>query len=350
MRRNPLLVVCLLIAFVLASAATATAASENKPIVLTLGHFEPPDIQNTIEHPMAVVFKSIVEARTNGAIKVEIHPSSTLGKERQMMESTQMGVIQGCIIAEGTVPTFYPMIQVFSIPYLFATESVGWAVMDGPFGQELFEDLRKTTGLRVVATGRGAFRNFTNSRHPIRSPEDMKGMKFRTMQVPAHMAMVKALGAAAAPISWSEVYSALQTGVVDGQENPVGVIVSGKLYEVQKYLTLDGHVYSTSFMFLNDAWFKSLPPEYQRVVLDAGRAATTVGRGVSRLQDAVGLEKIQQAGMEVYTPTGEQLAEFRKLSQPVVIQWLKENVKGSEPWIDRLMAATTEVEQKWEFR
>lgn len=299
---------------------------------------------------MAVVFKSIVEARTNGAIKVEIHPSNTLGKERQMLESTQMGVIQGCIIAEGTVPVFYPMVQIFSVPYLFATESIGWEVMDGPFGQALFEDMRKSTGLRVVATGRGAFRNFTNSRHTVKNPADMKGMKFRTMQVPAHMAMVKSLGAAATPISWAEIYSALQTKVVDGQENPVGVIVSGRLYEVQKYLTLDGHVYSTSFMILNDKWIKSLPPEYRKAIFDAGRAATTTGRGVSRLQDAIGLEKLIKEGMEVYTPTASDLAQFRKLSQPVVIDWLKTNVKGSAPWIEKLLNANAEVEKKFGYR
>ncbi len=330
--------------------AAAAAAAQDKPIVLTLGHFETPDIQNTIEHPMAVVFKSIVEARTNGGVKVEIHPSNTLGKERQMLESTQMGLIQGCIIAEGTVPVFYPMVQIFSVPYLFATESIGWEVTDGPFGQQLFEDMRKTTGLRVVATGRGAFRNFTNSTRPIKSPQDMQGMKFRTMQVPAHMAMVRALGAAATPISWAEIYSALQTKVVDGQENPVGVIVSGRLYEVQKYLTLDGHVYSTSFMILNDQWLDSLPPEYRKAILDAGRAATVTGRGVSRLQDAVGLDKLISAGMEVYTPTAADLAQFRKLSQPVVIDWLKENVKGSGPWIEKMLKATTEVETKYGYR
>lgn len=340
----------ILIALVLVFSVGSVSAEKDKPMVLTLGHFEPPDIQNTIEHPMAVVFKSIVEARTNGGIKVEIHPSNTLGKERQMMESTQMGVIQGCIIAEGTVPVFYPMVQIFSVPYLFATESIGWEVMDGPFGQSLFEDMRKQTGLRVVATGRGAFRNFTNSTRTVKNPGDMKGMKFRTMQVPAHMAMVRALGAAATPISWAEIYSALQTKVVDGQENPVGVIVSGRLYEVQKYLTLDGHVYSTSFMMLNDQWLESLPAEYKKVVLDAGRAATVTGRGVSRLQDAVGLEKLIKEGMEVYTPTAEDLAEFRRLSQPVVIDWLKENVKGSGPWIEKMMETTAEVEARYGYR
>jgi len=338
-----------LITFILFSVASVSSivfTAETKPIVFKLGHFEPPDVYTTIEHPMAVVFKSIVEARTNGQIKVEIYPSCTLGKEREMMESTQLGVIQGCIIAEGTVPIFFPLIQVFSIPYLFPTESIGWKVTDGSFGKELFEEMRRTTGLRVIATGRGAFRNFTNSKHPIHSPKDMKGLKLRTMQIPAHMAMVKALGGAATPISWAEIYSALQTGVVDGQENPVGIIVSGRLYEVQKYLTLDGHVYSTSFFMINDEWFKSLPKSYQKIILDAGRAATVTGRGVSRLQDALGLKKLKDEGMEVYSPTSEEMAEFRKLSQGTVIQWLRENVKGSDKWIDKLLKETEDTEKK----
>lgn len=347
-RKNKILGIIVMVMFVF-MGATGALAADKKPMVFTLGHFEPPDIQTTIEHPMAVVFKSIVEARTNGAIKVEIHASSTLGKEREMLESTQMGVIQGSIIAEGTVPIFFPLVQVFSIPYLFATESIGWAITDGPFGQELFEEMRKTTGLRIIATGRGAFRNFTNSKRPIHFPKDMKGLKFRTMQIPAHMTMVKALGAAATPISWAELYGALQTGVVDGQENPVGVIVSGRLYEVQKYLTLDGHVYSTSFFIVNDSWFQSLPKAFQSIVLDAGRAATVTGRGVSRLQDAVGLEKLAAGGMEISTPTSEALLQFRKLSQQPVIEWMKKNVKGSGPWIEKLLAETVKVEKERGF-
>jgi tripartite ATP-independent transporter DctP family solute receptor len=346
MKRFGLLAV-LILAICLSLGNAAVAA--DKPVTFTLGHFEPPDVQNTIEHPMAVVFKSIVEARTNGQVKVEIHPSNTLGNEREMLESTQMGVMQGCIIAEGTVPVFYPMVQVFSVPYIFATESVGWAVTDGAFGDALFEDMRKKTGLRVIATGRGAFRNFTNSKRPITSPKDMDGLKIRTMQVPAHMTMVKSLGGAATPIAWAELYSALQTGVVDGQENPVGVIVSGRLAEVQKYLTLDGHVYSTSFFIISDQWLAGLPKAYQQVILDAGRAATVTGRGISRLQDAIGMETLQKAGMNVTSLSPEALAEFRKLSQQPVIEWMKANIKGSEPWIDKLLQETAKTEKSFGF-
>lgn len=324
-------------------------AAEKQTYSFTLGHFEPADVHNTIEHPMAVVFKSIVEARTNGAVKVQIHPSNTLGNEREMLESTQLGVMQGCIIAEGTVPVFYPMVQVFSVPYIFATESVGWAVTDGPFGNALFDDMRKKTGLRVIATGRGAFRNFTNSKRPITSVKDMNGLKIRTMQVPAHMTMVKSLGGAPTPIAWAELYSALQTGVVDGQENPVGVIVSGKLAEVQKYLTLDGHVYSTSFFIINDQWLAGLPKEYQQAILDAGRAATVTGRGMSRLQDAMGIETLQNAGMKISSLSPESLAEFRKLSQQPVIDWMKEKIDGSAPWIDKLLEETAKTEKAYGY-
>lgn len=329
--------------------ALSSWAETGKTYELVLGHFEPADVHNTIEHPMAVVFKSIVEARTNGAVKVQIHPSNTLGNEREMLESTQMGIIQGCIIAEGTVPVFYPMVQVFSVPYIFATESVGWAVTDGPFGNALFEDMRQKTGLRVIATGRGAFRNFTNSKQPITSVKDMDGLKIRTMQVPAHMTMVKSLGGAPTPIAWAELYSALQTGVVDGQENPVGVIVSGKLAEVQKYLTLDGHVYSTSFFIMNDQWLASLPEQYRQTILDAGRAATVTGRGMSRLQDALGIEILQKAGMDISSLSPEALAEFRKLSQQPVIDWMKAKIDGSGPWLDKLLEETAKTEKAFGY-
>lgn len=346
MRRVTSLVAVLVSVFLSFGCSWAAA---QKTYTFTLGHFEPADVQNTIEHPMAVVFKSIVEARTNGAVKVQIHPSNTLGNEREMLESTQMGIMQGCIIAEGTVPVFYPMVQVFSVPYLFATESVGWAVTDGPFGNALFDDMRQKTGLRVIATGRGAFRNFTNSKRPITSVKDMDGLKIRTMQVPAHMTMVKSLGGAPTPIAWAELYSALQTGVVDGQENPVGVIVSGKLAEVQKYLTLDGHVYSTSFFIISDQWLAGLPKEYQQVILDAGRAATVTGRGMSRLQDALGIEILQDAGMKISSLSAQSLAEFRKLSQQPVIDWMKKEIDGSAPWLDKLLEETTKTEKAYGY-
>jgi TRAP-type C4-dicarboxylate transport system substrate-binding protein len=193
---------------------------------IKIGHT---DNQRPFDSPhaaMSVVFKGVLERESLGQVKVNIFPSSQLGKEREMMEALQLGSIRAVIITEGTTVNFFAPMGVLGIPFLYPSIDVAWKVMDGPFGQNLKEVMRKETGLRIVATAApGPFRNF-GTKKPVRKLEDLKGVRIRTMQHPGHQAMVKALGAAPTPLPFGEVYSAIKTGVVDGLELPYQAILN----------------------------------------------------------------------------------------------------------------------------
>ncbi len=165
-----------------------------------------------------------------------------------MLKQIQMGSIEASMsMAEGHMAPYYKPIQILAIPYLFVSEDHAQYTLDmrSPFGSKFWDDFEKKTGVKVLTIwDNGGFRCFTNNKRPIKTPADMKGLKIRTMQIPAHMEMMKALGANPTPIAWTELYNALQMNVVDGQENSVPTISLGHINEVQKYLTLDRHVYS----------------------------------------------------------------------------------------------------------
>ena len=242
----------------------------------------------------------------------------------------------------GAIAGFYKEAQVLDIPYLFSSGPVAWKVMDGPFGQEMAADILQKTGMRVLAYGETGFRNFTNSSRPIKSPADMKGLKIRVMETPVYVNMVKALGAAPTPIAWSEVYTALQQKVVDGQENPVATIMQAKLYEVQKYLTLDGHSYGVDFFLINDKFYRSLPQETQQIIKTSAVTSALVGRGIQTLNSATGISELQAKGMEVYAPNNAEAAQFKAATQAPVIDYVEKQI--GRAWIDKLFKAIKEAE------
>jgi len=214
--------------------------------------------------------------------------------------------------------------------------------VDGEFGRELANEILKTVGTRVLAYGETGFRNFTNSKHTLKSPADMKGMKFRVMETPLYVTMVKSLGATPTPIAWPEVYSALQQKVVDGHENPVSVILSFKIYEVQKYLTLDAHTYGTDFIIINEKFYQGLSKEQQNLLKRAAVVAGTVGRGIQQLGSAVGISELKAKGMEIYAPTAAERKAFAQAAQGPVIDWMKTQVDQS--WINKVQAAVAKEE------
>ena len=317
--------------------------------MLKLAHINPQDPFENPTAPIAAVFKNMVEARTNLKIKVEIYPAGVLGKERESMEQVQQGVIQSYIASGTGIAQFYRAYDVTNIPFAFNSYAVAYEVYDGPFGQEMSEDIRKKTGFKVLGYGEsGGFFQISNSKRPIKSPADMKGLKIRTMSIPLHMGIVDSLGGAATPIAWAEVYTALQTGVVDGQMNPIPIINTAKLYEVQKYLTLTNHLYAPYVWVLNDKWYQALTPSEKEIVLDAAKTAIIAGRGLNRIIESSdkGLPVIAKK-TEIYTPTSDELAQFKKLAidgaQKIVAEKLGDEGKA---WADKFLKATAEAEKK----
>ncbi|NWF93835.1 MAG: DctP family TRAP transporter solute-binding subunit [Syntrophaceae bacterium] len=321
--------------------ALAIAPAWAAPIEIKFGHVDPPDVCTSKKGAAGAAFKNIVEAETAGGVEVKVFPAGQLGGERELIEATKLGTIQMCMVS-AAIAGYYKEAQVLDIPYLFSSAPVAWKVMDGRFGKEMAEDCLKKTGMRVLAYGETGFRNFTTSVRLIKSPADMKGLKIRVMESPVYINMVKALGAAPTPIAWPETYTALQQKVVDGQENPVSVILSVKFFEVQKYLTLDGHSYGVDFILINDKFFQGLPKETQHILKTAAINAGLIGRGIQQLNSAIGVSQLKEKGMEVYSPNPKERAMFREAAQKPVMEYIEKQI--GKAWIDKLMKAVKEAE------
>jgi TRAP-type transport system periplasmic protein len=311
----------LICAFMVSLAAVVVCA-QGKVFELKLAHADSTDPTVSRKQAQAIAFATMVNSRSGGRINVKVFGGGSLGAEREYVEGIKAGTVEAGI-ASGVISNFFPTAAITDIPFLFPTSEVAWTVLDGPFGDKLRAMFLTQTGMRCLAFAEVGFRNLTNNARPIKTPADMKGLKIRVQETPVYLNMMKAVGASPTPIAWTETYSALQTGVVDGEENPIGSILSGKLSEVQKYITLDGHVYGVDWFIINEKFFQSLPPDLQYIVLDAAQASCTVGRGVLTYINAAGLQTLIDQKMQVYAPTEADVAAFKKAMQPAVIDYLK---------------------------
>lgn len=320
------------------------ASAADKVIKMTMAHADVADPTQYV-HAGAVAFKEYVEKASNGKIQVTISAGGALGNTASLQEMTMTGEVEASTShTEGTIAIIYPNIQCLSVPYLFQNVDQALEVFRGDFGQALFEDMRKQTGIRVIGIwDNGGFRNFTNNKREVRSPKDMKGLTIRTMDNPAHMEIVRSLGAKPIPISWAELYTALQTGVVDGEENSIPTFLLGSLQEVQKYMVMDGHVYSQLHMFVNDKWFNGLPKEYQEIILRGGEAAGHAGQRANRVYRDIGRNICIKAGVQFYDPTPAELAEFKALAQPPVTKFIREKGVKDPKWVDGVLKASDEA-------
>jgi tripartite ATP-independent transporter DctP family solute receptor len=322
------------------AVAMNTVVAAKAEYVIKLAHADAMDIHTSRKHAQAITFKHLVEGNSSGRIEVQVFGGGAVGGEREYVESVMAGSLQAGI-ASGVMANFMPEAMITDIPYLFPDAMVAWEVLDGPFGDKLSNMLLEKTGLKNLAFAEVGFRNFTNSVRPIHTPADMKGLKIRVMETPLYVTMVKALGANPTPIAWTECYSALQNGIVDGEENPVSTIVFANFAEVQKYLTLDRHVYGVDWFVMNNSFFESLPEDLQVVVQDAAKISSAVGRGIQQLNSAVGLETLKKAGMEIYSPTPEERKLFKEAAQGPVIEWVKTQVDPN--LVDELLAEVDRV-------
>jgi tripartite ATP-independent transporter DctP family solute receptor len=325
----------------LASEPVTKLLKDEKPITMTLAHPETPDPRNFI-HAAALDFKKYVEEASAGKISVKITPGGQLGDSAQMVKQIQMGSIEASMsIAEGHVAPYYKPIQILAIPYLFVSEDHAQYTLDmrSPFGSKFWDDFEKKTGVKVLTIwDNGGFRCFTNNKRPIKTPADMKGLKIRTMQIPAHMEMMKALGANPTPIAWTELYNALQMNVVDGQENSVPTISLGHINEVQKYLTLDRHVYSNHIFPISAKWFNQQPTVYQVIIQEGALVASETARRMTRIQRSTLLADFRKGGMEIYDPTPAELTLFRNAAQKPVLKFIREQV--GDKLVDDLLKAS----------
>ncbi len=311
-----ILVVLTLAFFVVAGfSSTALAAKTIK-----LHHLNKDDPFDNPTGAMATVFKSLVEAGTNGSVLVQTFPSGQLGKDKDVVQQVKAGVIQSGIHSVGGFASVYPLIGVLDIPFAFPNISKTYEVFDGPFGKKLAASIESKTGLHTIGFGdSGGFFHLTNSKRPIHTPADMAGVKIRTMGLDTHKAIITAMGGQPAAIAWSEVYTALQTGVADGQMNPIPIIAFAKFQEVQKYLTLSGHIFAPYVWVMNNDFWNSLTASEKEVVSYAAQSAIVAGRGMGRIIEASdrGLKELSKT-LKVNTLTAAEKAEFKKVATPAV--------------------------------
>ena len=310
----------------IAIAATLAVSIGMMPVAayaqktIKLAHLNKNDPFDNGTGAMAVVFKSLVESGTNGAVKVDIFPDGQLGKDNEVIQQVKSGVVQSSISSVGGIASVYPMIGVLDVPFAYPNIATTYEVFDGPFGQKLAADIEKKTGMEVLGFGdSGGFFAFTNSKRPIKSPDDMKGLKIRTMGLESHKSVVSSVGGQPVAINWAEVYTSLQTGVADGQMNPIPIVKFAKFDEVQKYLTLTNHLFTPYVWIVNKSFFDGLSAAEKDVVKAAARSAIVACRGINRIIEASdrGLPALAQK-MQVYTPTAAEIAKFRELAQPAV--------------------------------
>ena len=246
-------------------------------------------------------FARLIKEGTNGEVIIKVYPAGQLGKgERELLEGLQVGTIHLAVTATGPVSNFSSNMGVVDLPFLFTSPAHVDKVLDGAVGQGLMDGLQ-SAGIQGLAFFENGFRNFTNSSRRLVKPDDFKGLKFRTMENPVHLASVRQLGAQAVPMSWGEVYTSLQTKVIDGQENPIAIVHAYKLSEVQKFLSLTGHFYSPSPLSMSLKKFKQLKPEWQKLFKEAAIKAAAYERKLIRDNEAKQLKEIKARGMVVDT-------------------------------------------------
>jgi len=325
---------------VITVAISLLSANAMAATTIKLGHVDGAEWQTSKKGAAGVIFKNIVEGETG--IKVELFPAKALGNEGDLVQQAQEGTTHMAIVS-GAMAKLCKAADVLNIPYTFSSPTIAWDVLDGQFGKDLAQHCLQKTGLRTLAYGETGFRNFTNNVREIKSPADMKGLKFRVQPIPLYVEMVKGLGGEPTPIAWSELPNALTTGVVDGQENPVGTIYNNKLHKLQKYMVLDGHVYAADFILINDEFFQSLSGAEQAIIKKAARIAGNMGRSIQQFNTAEGVTKVVAEGMKVHSPTAAEMAQFKKLAQPAVKKWLAGELGNDAMWIDKLDAAVAQA-------
>jgi tripartite ATP-independent transporter DctP family solute receptor len=291
-------------------------------------------------HRALLKFEELVEARSGGEIDVQIFPSSQMGPDREMIEGVQTGVLEMAIPPSSFFAGWDPAFAVIELPYMYASKDIAFDVLDGSAGDGMLSRVENQglVGLGWLELG---VRNVTNNVRPVATPEDLEGVKLRTMKVPAHVATFETLGANPTPMNFGEVYSALQQGVIDGQENPLAIITSQRFYEVQKYLSTTGHVFAVYMPVISKPFFDSLSAEHQNLVKDSMAAARDHQAQLVASEDAAQLEQIRAAGVEVLELTAEQRQVFADKTESVRLQYReKVGAEAYDNWVSAVAAVS----------
>ena len=293
----------------------------------------------------SMVFKDYVESRSNGVAAVEIYPSGQFcSNEKECLDNLQAGTLEVYITTIGGFGNVFGPGQVLDLPYMFANDRVAECVFDGPFVDELRKGvLSADIPMRLmVISNTGGWRNFANTQQQIATPDDLSGMKFRTIPAEIQQELVRQLGANPTPVAWPEVYTSLATGVVEGTKNGITDIMNMKFQEAGlNYITLDGHAYMGALWWYSDVAWQQIPADIQRIVFDGMNHLKTVTRAFPMRRQIEAYEAFRDAGGEIYVPTPEEKVMFQEAAAGMR-DWYVDQF-GAE-WLDRLDVAVDACE------
>jgi tripartite ATP-independent transporter DctP family solute receptor len=286
----------------------------------------------------AMVLKRYVESRSDGRVKVELYPSGQFcSTERECLESLQSGVLQVFMFTTGGFGSVYGPAQVLDLPYAFRDDAIAECVLDGPIADELSQTiLDAKIGIRLMTVSNtGGWRNFATTDQPIHSPDDVIGRKIRTITAPLQQELVRQLGGNPTPIAWSEVYTALATGVVDGTKNGIHDIVSMQLHEQIKFVTLDGHAYMGGLWWYSESSWQQLPEEFKPIVLAGFQALKKTTRDAIKRWEGESYAKFRESGGTLFVPGAKERTLFRDAVKGMR-KWYTDTYGSS--WLERLDA------------
>ncbi|MFQ3620820.1 MAG: TRAP transporter substrate-binding protein [Spirochaetales bacterium] len=272
-----------------------TADKKEKAYILKYGHGAQ---EAHPAHVAGVRFAELINQRTKGKVEVQLYPDRQLGEERDMVEGLQIGTVDVAVISTGPLGSFVPEIGVVDLPFLFSSDEHAYKVLDGDIGQFILTQF-EPKGILGISFWENGWRHLTTKRKVLR-PEDLRGMKIRTMQNRVHMAAFVSLGASPVPMVWGNVSTALQQGIIDGQENPIVVVYSNALWKVQKYYALTSHFYGPHAVLGSKKNLEKLPKQYKEIIMQTLKELATYQRDYNKKIEGDMIRGLRENGMDVY--------------------------------------------------
>lgn len=315
--------ICILLAVVLVLSLTLVGCEKktDEVVVMKIGHAQSPE---SPRHKSLLKFEEVLEAKTNGAIDVQIFPSAQLGTEQEMIEAVKIGTLQGA--RAGMFDLVTSQLSIYMMPFLFEDVESFQQITRGPLGKEIAATAN-AVGIEIIATGdAGGFRQITNNIRPIKTPADMVGLKIRAPGVATILASMEAFGANAVSIPYTETYQALKTGVADGQENPFVNINDMKFYEVQKYLTVVDYQVHPDPFYINKEWIDGLDSKLAKAVREAADEMVIFSDQLMGEGNLNAFNTIKASGVEIYTPTAAERQEFIDAAQVVYDKFINDGI------------------------
>ncbi len=307
----------LLLASALATAFTSTLAADYQTRIIRFGYGLAED---TNQGHAVKAFAEDLAKRTGGKMKVKGFASASLGNDNQMQNALIGGAQEMTVVSTATLVGIEDSFGIYDLPFVFHNEQEADAILDGNFGKKLIAKL-DAKGLIGLVYWENGFRNLTNSKHPIAKMEDFQGVKLRVMQNPVYIDMFNGFGANAIPLAFSELFTALESHTVDGQENPVNTIQSSKFYEVQKYLSITKHVYSPWIVLVSKKWWDGLSADEKKALQDSAVVSRDFERKDSRAAGAKALDVLKEKGMQVTVLSSKELDRMQDAARPAIAKF-----------------------------